>query len=462
VSASASSWLPPDQLAERTLARLGQPGVVVVHEHHGVEVRFAANTVTTNGTRRLRRVTVVAVRPTPTGAAVGVASGSGDAETLVDSARASAASAGDAPDASDLVAGDAAPDFADPPGESPPEVLDGVLGDLPEVLARAAADGLVASGFAEHQTDTVHLASSTGLRLRHAQPTGRLQLVERTADGSASTWAGIGAERFEAGALVALDTEARRRLAWSARRVALPAGRYPTVLPADAVADLMCMVGEAASGREADEGRSVFARPSGGTRIGERISRWPVDLTSDPADERLACLPFVVATASTADASVFDNGLGLARTPWIADGTVARLRRHRAGARQAGVDPAPPIDNLTLSVRGATGDVDDLVAGVDRGLLVTCLWYIREVDPTSLLLTGLTRDGVYLIEHGEVTAAVNNFRWNERPVDLLDRASAFGATRRALSREWNEWSPRTAMAPMVVPDFTMSSVSPAT
>jgi predicted Zn-dependent protease len=102
------------------------------------------------------------------------------------------------------------------------------------------------------------------------------------------------------------------------------------------------------------------------------------------------------------------------------------------------------------------------VAGVERGLLLTCLWYIREVDPTTLLLTGLTRDGVYLVERGEVVGAANNFRFNESPVDVLARAGVAGSTQLALSREWNEWFPRTAMPPLRVPDFSMSSVSPAT
>jgi predicted Zn-dependent protease len=102
-----------------------------------------------------------------------------------------------------------------------------------------------------------------------------------------------------------------------------------------------------------------------------------------------------------------------------------------------------------------------MVQGMDRGLLLTCLWYIREVDPQTLLLTGLTRDGVYLVENGEVTGEVNNFRFNESPVDLLDRFSGAGATVPGFSREWGDYFPRTAMPPLRVPDFNMSTVSQA-
>jgi predicted Zn-dependent protease len=103
-----------------------------------------------------------------------------------------------------------------------------------------------------------------------------------------------------------------------------------------------------------------------------------------------------------------------------------------------------------------------MAAATGRGLLLTSLWYIREVDPQTLLLTGLTRDGVYLVEGGEVVGAVNNFRFNESPVDLLRRTTEVGATELTLSREWADYFTRTAMPPLRIPDFNMSSVSQAT
>ena len=160
--------------------------------------------------------------------------------------------------------------------------------------------------------------------------------------------------------------------------------------------------------------------------------------------------------------SVFDNGLPIDPTDWIEGGRLRRLQYHRAGAARSGVEPSPPVGNLILSLPGATASLDDMIAPTERGLLLTCLWYIREVDPVTLLLTGLTRDGVYLVEHGEVVGAVNNFRFNESPLDVLARATEAGATERALSREWGEWMNRTAMPPLRVADFNMSSVSPAT
>src|SRR5208282_6334570 len=198
----------------------------------------------------------------------------------------------------------------------------------------------------------------------------------------------------------------------------------------------------------------------GGTRIGERLSPVPVTLSSDPQAPGLACAPFVIAHASGPDSSVFDNGLPLPATSWIRDGSLAALVSSRHSAAVAGVPVTPAIDNLTFATSAAGAPtLEQMIASTGRGLLLTCLWYIREVDPQTLLLTGLTRDGVYLVENGEVVGAVNNFRFNESPLDVLGRASEVGATKRALSREWGEWMSRTAMPPLRVDGFNMSSVS---
>jgi predicted Zn-dependent protease len=234
------------------------------------------------------------------------------------------------------------------------------------------------------------------------------------------------------------------------------------VLPPAAVADLMTYLYWKLDGRDAHEGRSVFSKPSGGTRIGDVLSKQPVGLRSDPHLAGLESLPFVAARSSGGSSSVFDNGLTLTATDWIRGGKLENLMTSRYTATLTGAPTATPdIDNYVLSVDGATGSVDDLVAGLDHGLLLTCLWYIRVVEPQTLLLTGLTRDGVYLVENGEVTGAVNNFRFNESPVDLLSRFTAAGATVPSFSREWGDEFSRTATPPLLVPDFNMSSVSQA-
>jgi predicted Zn-dependent protease len=228
------------------------------------------------------------------------------------------------------------------------------------------------------------------------------------------------------------------------------------------VADVMIDAYWYAGARDADDGQSVYSRRGGGTRIGERIVREGVGLFSDPARPGLESQPFVTASTSTNEQSVFDNGMPLERNDWIRDGVLTSLIQTRHSAGLTGQPVTPYVDNLVLEVDGATGGIDELVAGTERGLLLTCLWYIREVDPQSLLLTGLTRDGVYLVEGGEITGAVNNFRWNESPVELLNRFTHASATVPSFSREWgDDYFSRTATPALRIPDFNMSSVSQA-
>ena len=463
MSAAPAGLPPAPEVVERALALGGDGCVVLVEEATEAEVRFANNTTTTNGVRRDRRVTAVRFVEVAGGTAAGVASRGGDVDLaeLVASAEADARDSAPAEDARPLVQGGADGDYDQPPGHTDLGTLSSVLGQLSGAFGRAAAGGRLLYGFAEHRVATTYLGSSTGLRRRHCQPTGSLHLVARSPDGARSSWAGAGTADFADVSVEALEDQVVRGLGWAADTVALPAGRYEVVLPPAAVADLMVALVEAAGLREALEGRTVFSAPGGATREGQALSALPFDLWSDPAAPGLACAPFLVAGASSSDVSVFDNGLALGHTSWIEGGALRRLRSHRAGAEAHGVPVAPPVDNLALALPGAAGSVEDLVARTERGLLLTCLWYIREVDPATLLLTGLTRDGVYVIEDGEVVGATNNFRFNESPVDLLGRVGEAGATVRTLGREFGEWCNRTAMPALRVPDFNMSSVSPA-
>jgi predicted Zn-dependent protease len=229
-------------------------------------------------------------------------------------------------------------------------------------------------------------------------------------------------------------------------------------MPPSTVADMMIYLTWTMDGRGAQEGRTALSAP-GGTRVGEKLTDLPLTLYSDPAAPGLACLPFVAAATSSERVSVFDNGMDIDRVDWLRDGAVNALAYPRAAAAEFGAPVAVPAENLLMT--GGTAELADMIAATERGLLLTTLWYIREVDPTVLLLTGLTRDGVYLIEDGEVSAAVNNFRFNESPLDLLRRATEAGVSEVTLPREWGDWATRAAMPTLRIPDFHMSSVSQA-
>jgi predicted Zn-dependent protease len=456
----------PQELVEHALATTTSDGcVVVLHVSTSANLRWANNTLTTNGVIDDSSITVISTRATGSGVAAGVigrsASSKRQVTDVVEAADAAAGVAEPAEDAAPLAEGEAAADWADPPGATSITAFDRFAPALGEAFGRARDAKQVLYGYAEHDVTTTYVGTSGGLRLRHEQPTGHIGITGKDAALTRSAWVGQATRHFSEVDALALTAELDRRLTWAQRQVDLPAGRYDTVLPPTAVADLLIYLYWTAGGRDAHDGQTVFSRPGGGTRVGERLWSTPIRLHSDPAMPGLACAPFVVATASTSVTSVFDNGLPLAPTDWIRGGRLENLLQSRHSAAVTGLAETPVIDNLALTVDNGRGTVDDLVADVERGLLLTCLWYIREVDPQTLLLTGLTRDGVYLVENGEVTGAVNNFRFNESPVDLLDRFGAAGATVRAFSREWGDYFPRTAMPALRVPDFNMSSVSQA-
>ncbi len=441
-------------------AKLGHADetMVLVTDKVEATLRWAGNSMTTNGVSVSRSITVISVVRQDDSAFIGtMVSAEVDPRAIPALVAASQEAARTAPEA-----GDAAPLLADagvpvdwdaPVSGTGAEVFADVAGSLSRAFR--GADRLY--GFAHHGVSTTFLASSTGLRRRYTQPSGAVEInVKR---GDASAWAGIGTADFVDVPTDSLLEQLSTRLGWAQRSVELPAGRYETIMPPSTVADMMIYLGWSMSGRGAQEGRTALSAPGGGTRVGERLTELPLTLFSDPMAPGLACTPFVAASNSSETVSVFDNGMEISQVDWIRDGVINALAYPRATAAKFDAKAAVAADNLVMT--GGSADLADMIAATERGLLLTTFWYLREVDPTTLLLTGLTRDGVYLVEDGEVTAAVNNFRFNESPLDLLRRATQAGASEKTLPREWGNWVTRAAMPSLRIPDFHMSSVSQA-
>jgi predicted Zn-dependent protease len=469
MSPHADQAVPPQEAVERALAAARcDDCVVIADETSSANLRWAGNSLTTNGVSRSRQLTVIAISRSGESATAGVVSRAGvragQIAGLVAEAEHAAAQASPAEDAAPLLgpAGAAAGQgWDEPPGATEIGVFGRFAAELGHAFGTAASAGRKLYGFAEHGLTSSYLGTSAGVRLRYDQPAGRLELNAKSADLSRSAWAGSGTRDFTDVDVTAMESDLSQRLAWAERSVELPAGRYETLLPPSALADLLIYLYWSAGAKDALDGRTVFSKAGGGTRIGDRLTSLPLSLRSDPAAPGLECAPFVLAHASGRQSSVFDNGLPSGRTDWIAGGTLAALTQTRHTARLSGQPATPAVGNLILDAPGATASVGELVGRTSQGLLLTCLWYIREVDPQTLLLTGLTRDGVYLVENGEVTGAVNNFRFNESPVALLGRITEVGGTRPTLPREWSDYFTRAAMPPVRVEGFNMSSVSQA-
>jgi predicted Zn-dependent protease len=280
-------------------------------------------------------------------------------------------------------------------------------------LDLARSTGLAASGLFETEAATSVIANKKGNFAWHQATRAGYSATMRTADGTGSGWAGGDAPRLGDLAPAALAARAARKAESSARPRALPPGLYTVILEPQAVSDLLGNLSSALNARSADEGRSFFARPGGGNRIGERLFAESVTVRTDPFDPRVPGTPWA------------DDRLPARSVTWIEKGVLKALALGRYWARKTEREPVPLTGSLILD--GGTGTVDDLVAGADRALLVTRFWYIRTVNPRTIQLTGLTRDGVWLVEKGKVVGPVNNFRFNESPANLLANVEALSA-----------------------------------
>lgn len=455
----------PQDLIEHAISLLPDGGIAILDVNHHANIRFANNTLTTNGMMVRQTMTVIATSASSTGVSTGVVSrviqSRDDVTALCEAACAIAANNPAAPDAYELVTGERpTTTWSAAPGTTSLDAFSSFAPALGESFAIARADGQTLYGFTQHEVTTTYLGTTAGVRLRHEQGTATLEMTGR--DGNSSAWYGVGGPDVDFDP-IAGTRELQRRLGWAQRRIEIAPGRHRVVMPPTAVADLMIYLLWSAGARAAFEGRSAFSvqGQKSATRLGESLSGRPISLFSDPNYPGIACAPFTIARASMDTQSVFDNGVALPPTSWINNGEITTLVGSRADAREFALNAMPAIDNLVMTDGSATaGSIDDLIAGVDRGLLLTCLWYIREVDPTTLLLTGLTRDGVYVIEDGHVIGTTTNFRFNESPLDLLSRVTAASQSERTLPREWNDWFTRTVMPALVVEGFNCSSVAP--
>ena len=312
-------------------------------------------------------------------------------------------------------------------------------------------------GFAEHTMTSTFLGTSTGLRRRFDQPDGRLELNGKSADYRRSAWIGEHTRDFADVDIGALTDGLNTGWTGPPHRIDLPAGRYETILPPHRCRRPDALRVLDGVGPRRRGGPQRVSRGNGGqTRIGERLSPLPLTLRSDPAEpgsavravrdrHRVGGRPAVGVRQRRTRATPLD---------WITDGELTELIRTRAWAARTGARTAPARRQPDPGRQTARRALDDMIASTERGLLLTSLWYIREVDPQTLLLTGLTRDGVYLVENGAVRGAVNNFRFNESPVDLLGRITEVGRTMPTLPREWATTSPGRDARPCGFPTST--------
>ncbi len=337
--------------------------------------------------------------------------------------------------------------------------------DLTAASIKVCKDqGVVGAGFLAQGSRALAIGNSKGLKGYQRLSGINFSVTTRTPDGMGS---GYGVADFNDAGL--LDTGAvtafgAKKAALSREARAIEPGKYTVVLEPAASVDLIGHMISAMNARSTDEGRSFLSKPGGGSRLGEKIMDERVTISSDPMNAQ------VPGDAWSGD------GRAYKAVDWIKNGVVSNLAYSQFWARKKGLtDGGTPglgggrrgigggvsaigggigafESQSGIIMAGGSASLDELIKSVKRGILVTRMWYIRPVDPQTLLYTGLTRDGTFYIENGEVKYAVKNFRFNESPVIMLNNLETLGRPQRTNA---------SLVPPMVVRDFTFSSLSDA-
>jgi predicted Zn-dependent protease len=316
-----------------------------------------------------------------------------------------------------------------------------------QITGPVRGENLVCTGYLEVNTGSLAIANNKGLFAYGRATSTALTSTVRTPEGTGSGWAG--ATSWNVADINPADIAARaiEKAKRSVNAVAIEPGRYTVILEPTAVGNLVQLIGFNLNARNADEGRSFFTKPGGGNKIGMKVVDERVTLYSDPQE-----------AASASNTFTFE-GLPVERTVWIENGVVKNLAYDRFWAQKTGTQPTPFTGSLAMT--GGTATIEEMIASTQRGLLVTRFWYIRPVDPRTILFTGLTRDGTFLIENGKITRAVKNLRYNESPIFMLNNIEMMGRPMRVPSSESGSPDSAVVMPPLKVRDFTFTSLSDA-
>ncbi len=309
--------------------------------------------------------------------------------------------------------------------------------------ARKSGD-LNVAGYLVVNTATNALGNSAKLFAYHKSTNANYTVTARTADGTGSGWAGAEHPDWRQIDISGVSQRAIDKARLSRNPVAIEPGRYTVVMEPQAVGDLVQLIGGYADARSSDEGRSPFTKQGGGNKIGEKIVDTRVSITADPFDPMILSQPWD------------GDGLPLGKQVFVDHGTLKELYYSRFWAQKMGKSPTGAPTSFIMS--GGTTSLDDMIKTTARGVLVTRLWYLREVDPRTIMYTGLTRDGTFLIENGKITKAVKNFRFNDSPLFMLNNLEAVGP---AVRLAGTEAGGAVVVPPIKVKDFNFTSLSDA-
>ncbi|MES2645963.1 MAG: TldD/PmbA family protein [Bacteroidota bacterium] len=323
---------------------------------------------------------------------------------------------------------------------SPKERTDAVA----ESLQIAKDKKQVAAGFLENSTGFAAMMNSHGLFAYDTTTNVAFNVTLRTEDGKGSGYASKGYNDFAKLDVKKATATAAFKAGASATAKAIEPGKYTVILEPAALSVLLENMIFSLDARSADEGRSFMSKAGGKTKLGEKLLDERVTIYSDPFDPELPGSTWA------------QDGRPHEKINWVDKGVIQNLYASRYWAQKTGIKPIPSPERIIM--KGGTASLDDLIRGTDKGILVTRLWYIRSVDPQTLLYTGLTRDGTFYIENGKISFPVKNFRFNESPIIMLNNIDEIGIPERCVSGESDR---HYLLPPLRVRDFTFTSLSDA-
>jgi predicted Zn-dependent protease len=391
--------------------------------------RFANNSITTTGETRAIAITISSTRGTQTGSSATNETGASALKAAVEK---SEELAGYAPPDPEYVEPIGTQRYAEVPGAFDQATADAgqreMNAGIGPAIEECARKGLTAAGYIEREADALAIGNKRGNFGYALRTNVDYSVTVRTPDGTGSGWASAEGTRMAEVDVAAAGRYAIDKAVMSQKPRSLEPGKYTVVLEHAAVAGMVPQLFGAFNARNAEEGRSYLSRRGGGTRLGEKLFSERVSARSDPFDPRNPGLPWsgsVSTSLSGVGQFFFGGGAGggasflpAEKVLWIEKGVVKNLAHSRYWARKKGVQPTPN-PGQGLVIEGEDHSVEDLIKSTERGLLVTHFFYIRFVNPQTIQLTGLTRDGVFMIENGKVAYPVMNLRWNESPANVL-------------------------------------------
>ena len=320
------------------------------------------------------------------------------------------------------------------------ERADAVQGSLNE----AKENKLIAAGFLSNNVGFSAMMNSKGLFAYNKSTDVAINITVRTEDSKGSGYATKGYNDFKKLNAKTDTAIASKKALGSVAARAIEPGKYTVILEPTAVAVMLENLFSALDARQADEGRSFMSKPGGKTKLGEQMLDERVNIYSDPWNTELPTPTWA------------GDGRPQEKINWIEKGVVKNLSSSRYWAKKTGIKSIPSPDGMIM--QGGNKTLEELIKGTEKGILVTRLWYIRSVDPQTLLLTGLTRDGTFYIENGEIKFPVKNFRFNESPIIMLNNLEEMGKSERTVSAESNA---NYLLPPLKIKDFTFTSLSDA-